>query len=106
MALNDPLPVAPAAAEWRRQAALVFLPALAVFVACLLDPAVFADGDTSWHIAAGRWILAHRAVPPVDPFSFTFAGKPWVAHEWGAEVVLALAWLASGWSGVVLITAL
>ncbi|HTX48809.1 MAG TPA: hypothetical protein VME40_05395 [Caulobacteraceae bacterium] len=104
--MNDPLPVGPAAAEWRRQAALVVLSALGVFIASLLDPSVFADGDTNWHVAAGRWMLAHRAVPSVDPFSFTFAGKPWVAHEWGAEVVLALAWLASGWSGVVLITAL
>jgi len=33
-------------------------------------------------------------VPATDPFSFTFAGKPWVAHEWGSEVLMSLAWLA------------
>jgi len=65
---------------------------------------VFIDGDTNWHVAAGRWILAHRLVPHTDPFSYTFAGKPWLAHEWLSEVLMALAWLALGWSGVVLLT--
>ena len=46
---------------------------------------VFIDGDTNWHVAAGRWILAHHLVPATDPFSFTFTGKPWVAHEWVRE---------------------
>ncbi len=64
---------------------------------------VFIDGDTNWHVAAGRWILDHHTVPLTDPFSFTFAGKPWVAHEWGSEVWMALAWLGGGWSGFVLL---
>src|SRR5271167_4840441 len=64
---------------------------------------VFIDGDTNWHVAAGRWILLHRTVPLTDPFSFTFAGKPWIAHEWLSEVLMALAFLAGGWSGVVLL---
>ena len=63
---------------------------------------VFIDGDTNWHVAAGRWILDHRVVPTTDPFSFTFAGKPWIAHEWLSEVLMASAYLAAGWSGVVL----
>ena len=69
-------------------------------VACF-SPRVFIDGDTNWHVAAGRWILQHMTVPQTDPFSFTYAGKPWIAHEWGSEVLMALAWLAAGWSGVV-----
>ena len=32
------------------------------------------------------------------------AGAPWTAHEWLSEVLLALAFRAGGWSGVVLIT--
>jgi hypothetical protein len=63
---------------------------------------VFIDGDTNWHVAAGRWILAHHTVPTTDPFSFTFFGKPWVAHEWLSEVLMAGAYLLGGWSGVVL----
>jgi hypothetical protein len=66
---------------------------------------MLADGDTGWHVAAGEWILDHRAVPRVDPFSYTFAGKPWVAHEWLAELVMAAAWRAGGWSALSLLFA-
>lgn len=66
---------------------------------------MLADGDTGWHIAAGNWILDHRAVPTVDPFSYTFAGKPWVAHEWLSEVLMALAYRAAGWSGIAVLYA-
>src|ERR1700722_18829454 len=66
-------------------------------------PPVLGDGDTFWHIAAGRWMIAHGAVPTTDPFSFTFVGRPWVAHEWLSEVALAAAWLAAGWSGGMLL---
>jgi len=90
--------------RWRRDLALIVLPALAIFLYCLLDPTMFADGDSNWHIATGRWILAHGAVPPTDPFSYTAVGRPWVTHEWLSEVLMALAWLAGGWSGVVVLT--
>ena len=69
-------------------------------------PQILNDGDSFWHIAAGRWILDHRGVPSTDPFSFTFAGRPWVAHEWLSEVVMALAYRAAGWAGVMLLTGL
>ena len=61
---------------------------------------VFGDGDSSWHIAAGRWILSHRAVPSTDPFSFTMGGQPWVAIEWLSEIIYAAAFEAAGYSGV------
>ena len=80
--------------------------AIAVMAVACFDPRVFIDGDTNWHVAAGRWILTHRLVPQTDPFSFTYAGKPWIAHEWGSEVVMALAYLAAGWAGVVLVIGL
>lgn len=76
--------------------------ALAAFTVLAFGPALFNCGDTNWHLAAGDWILAHRAVPHVDPFSFTLAGHPWVAHEWLAEVVMA-ATFALGWSGVAIL---
>lgn len=61
---------------------------------------VFRDGDVSWHVAAGRWILEHRSVPSTDPFSFTMAGKPWIAFEWGAEVIYAVAYNIAGFAGL------
>ena len=63
-------------------------------------PRLFGDGDVSWHIAAGRWILEHGRVPATDPFSFSMAGKPWVAHEWLAEVVYAGAFDLAGHAGL------
>jgi hypothetical protein len=78
--------------------------ALAVFALCAFSPAVLNDGDTWSHVATGDWILAHRAIPRVDPFSFSFAGMPWTAHEWLAEALFALAHRIAGWSGIVLLT--
>jgi hypothetical protein len=69
-------------------------------------PPILGDGDTFWHIAAGRWMTAHGQVPRADPFSFTFAGRPWLAHEWLAEVAMAAAYLAAAWQGVMLLTGL
>src|SRR5262249_52114282 len=36
----------------------------------------------------------------------TFAGRPWVAHEWLSEVLMALAYRVGGWSGLMLLFAL
>src|SRR3982751_1780866 len=80
---------------------------LPLLVAVLLIPAVlgssqtiFNDGDVSWHIATGEWILDHRAIPHTDPFSFTWFGKPWVPIEWLAEVIYAGAYRLAGYAGV------
>ena len=45
------------------------------------------DSDLWWHLAAGRRIVETSSIPRVDPFSFTFAGRPWLNHEWLAEVL-------------------
>jgi hypothetical protein len=80
---------------------------LPLFLAVLLIPAIlgssqtiFNDGDVSWHIATGQWILDHRAIPRTDPFSYTWAGKPWVPIEWLAEVCYAAAYRLAGYGGV------
>ncbi|WP_296713878.1 hypothetical protein [Rhodoblastus sp.] len=78
--------------------------ALLLFALTLASPAILNDGDTFWHIAAGDWILDHRAVPTTDPFTFSFGGAPWTAHEWLSEVLLALCFRLGGWSGVVVLT--
>ncbi|MCL6684497.1 hypothetical protein [Sphingomonas alba] len=64
------------------------------------SPRIFADGDTSWHVAAGNWILAHHRVPEVDPFSFTMQGHPWVAFEWLSEIIYASAYNLAGLTGL------
>ncbi len=69
-------------------------------------PRVMGDSDTYLHVAAGRWILLHGKVPMTDPFSYTFAGSPWVAHEWLAEVIMGGAYRLGGWNAVVSLFAL
>lgn len=59
------------------------------------------DADTYWQIAVGDWMIAHRAVPHVDVYSWTFAGEPWISSQWLAQVVFAALYHAAGWSGVV-----
>lgn len=84
-----------------------------IIVGCLTYLGLLANGkdllgdpDTYWHVAAGRWILDHGAIPFQDPFSHTMRGAPWTAHEWLSEVIIALAHQAGGWTGVVALTAL
>jgi hypothetical protein len=107
------------AADGRRLENLIVSSARAIFSRCrlsfplvaamiaygvvLFTPALLNDPDTYWHIETGQWILEHYSVPRVDPFSFTMAGHPWVAHEWLSEVLMALAYRALGWNGVVML---
>ncbi len=78
--------------------AVIFLVILAVGRNLLNDP------DSYWHLTVGDWILAH-GFPHTDPFSFTFAGKPWIAKEWLSQILYAGAWHLAGWSGVALLAA-
>jgi hypothetical protein len=60
---------------------LLLLPA----VASLRQP--LADPDIWWHLKAGEWIVAHRAVPHENLFSYTEPAHPWIAYSWLAEVL-------------------
>lgn len=81
--------------------AIALCAAAAAFAVTAFAPQVLNDGDTFLHIAAGRHMLAEHAILFRDPFSYTFAGQPWNAHEWFAEILMAGAYLAGGWSGLV-----
>ncbi|MER8372284.1 hypothetical protein [Mesorhizobium sp. M1406] len=59
------------------------------------------DPDSWWQVKVGLDFLANRTFPTVDPYSHSFAGQPWIAKEWLGQVLLALAYRAGGWNGVV-----
>ncbi len=63
------------------------------------------DADLWWHLKAGQYIAQHGAVPHTDPFSYTRAGAPWVAHEWLSEVFLYELQRAAGWGGLIVVFA-
>lgn len=62
--------------------------------------ALFRDADAGWHIRAGEQMIASRALPHTDPFSFSRAGEPWIAWEWGADAMAGLAHRLAGLNGV------
>ncbi|MEH2683678.1 hypothetical protein DXU04_00935 [Bradyrhizobium diazoefficiens] len=64
------------------------------------------DSDTLWQIKIGQWILEHRALPTTDIYSFTRAGEPWISSSWLSQVLFALVYEPSNWSGVVILTSL
>jgi hypothetical protein len=68
-------------------------------------PPILNDGDTLWQITTGNWILDHRAIPATDPFSFTAGDRPWFAHEWLAETIMAIAYRLAGMRGVMVLAA-
>ncbi|MBL8241648.1 MAG: hypothetical protein JNM66_29755 [Bryobacterales bacterium] len=64
--------------------------------------ALLSDGDTGWHVRVGDWIREHGAFPRQDFLSFSKAGEPWFAWEWGSEIYMSYLHQAAGLKGVVL----
>jgi hypothetical protein len=77
----------------------IVLYALLVFNGGLL----LGDSDTYWHIAVGKWILDHGALPHADIYSFTKAGEPWISSSWLAQVLYALTYERAGWGGPIVL---
>ena len=73
---------------------LAFLPVAVVRAATLAEP------DTFWQIRTGLLTISHRAIPTVDPFSWTVHGKPWTLNSWGFNVLIAGAYRLAGLPGV------
>jgi hypothetical protein len=65
-----------------------------------------SDADVWWHLRAGADLLAGRPGAFVESWSFTAAGRPWINHEWLAELDFGLAYRVAGGAGVVFFTAL
>jgi hypothetical protein len=98
--------VSPFRAPRGRQLILIALFGLLVPFALGSSFMVFNDGDVSWHVANGRWIIAHGEVPRTDHFSFTLPGQRWVSFEWLSDVVYAAAYRLAGYSGLAAIVSL
>jgi hypothetical protein len=62
------------------------------------------DPDSYWHIVTALWIFDH-GFPESDPFSFTYAGEPWIAKEWLSQTLYALAYRSGGWTSAAALAA-
>ncbi len=78
--------------------------ALAAFALALATPP--GDPDTYWHLASGRWMVDHGALLRTDVFSSTVSGQPYSVGEWLGEIILYLAYLSGGWTGLVILRGL
>ena len=73
-----------------------------LFLALYRGIELLNDADTGYHIRAGEHILATRSIPYYDLFSFLQPPLPWTAHEWLAEVIMALVHRPFGLTGLVI----
>jgi hypothetical protein len=78
---------------------VVFLGLLALAARNVIDP------DVWWHLKTGQYIAEHKSIPHTDPFSYTHAGQPWVAHEWLSELLMYNLLRITGWGGLIVIFA-
>jgi hypothetical protein len=79
---------------------------LAVWLGLMLvgRSTLLRDPGTFWHVVLGRQILTTGQFPRTDAFSFTFSGRPSIADQWLAEVVMAAIHRAAEWDGLLLAT--
>jgi len=76
---------------------------LALFGLCC---GAIASADTWWHLATGRWIVGHHAIPHTDPFSFSAGGKSWIAHEYLTDILMFYLHSAGGFIALAVVNAL
>jgi hypothetical protein len=85
---------------------LIFVALLCVLVFTPLSVRLLGDAGIGWHIRTGQQILATHAIPHMDSFSSTMAGKPWFAWEWFYDVVVGELEAKFSLNGVVWLTAI
>lgn len=83
----------------------------AVVVALFIAIALASIGpirnyDLFWHLATGRWIAEHRALPRTDPFALASDRGPWINGEWLFELVLYAVESVAGVDGLSYVRAL
>lgn len=66
---------------------------------------VSIDTDTWWHLRAGEWMVANRAIPVRDPFSLTRYDAPWIDHGWMSELAMYFTFRGFGLAGLNVFTA-
>jgi len=72
------------------------------FVAIIFSSPLIKCYDIWWHLRTGD-LLLRGIFPTQDIFSFTAFGKSWILHEWGSEVLFALAYKGMGISGLIIL---
>jgi hypothetical protein len=77
------------------------VPAIAVVITMRPVAEPVLDPDVWWHLRVGQWVVEHRAVPVMDPFTQLGPTTPWVAYSWLYEVLLFGLYSAFGLAGII-----
>lgn len=93
---------------------LRFLPRLQdiLFVAIFLTVLILGqqmlnmDGDLPRHLLIGRYIVETKNIPTTELFAYPYEGRPYVSHEWLADVILYLIQNYLGLAGLVVLSAI
>ena len=96
-------PKTPDASDARLAGGLVRAAGIAVLLVVIAHTS--ADPDLWGHVRFGQDIIAAGQLPTNDSYSFT-SDRPWINHEWLAEVLMAAAYAAGGARGLVALKAL
>ncbi len=75
-------------------------------VLLMLPKYAFNDPDTFWHIELGSYMLEHKQVLYHAIHTFYEDKLPYIPHEFGFQILVALFYQAFGWPGAYLLTAL
>jgi hypothetical protein len=86
--------------------AVVFTLLLLLVPIGLQTPLLNSDGDLPRHLRHGQYMLEHGQLIRRDPFSFTRAGAPFVAFEYGSQLLYGAANKLGGLPSVALLAGL
>ena len=91
---------------------LIVLACISLAFGLLFSFAGFMDPDSCWLVKMGLLILAHHALPGVDPFSFTLpmlkeqgVQQPFVVYQWLSEICFAAAYKIGNLNGLLVLCA-
>ncbi len=62
------------------------LPIALALLFALAAIAPIRNYDLFWHLATGRWVVEHRALPLTDPFAVASDKHAWINGEWLFEI--------------------
>ena len=82
------------------------LPAALALLFTLAAIGPIRNYDFFWHLATGRWIVEHGALPQADPFAVASDKHAWINGEWLFEVAAYGLHEAAGLAGLSLVRAL
>lgn len=87
-----------------RRLQLIALALFVVFAIAAVAP--IRNYDLFWHLATGRWIVEHRALPESDPFAVASEAARWINGEWLYQIAVYGAHEAGGVEGLSVVRAL